>query len=48
MWQLLINLFHPKARMSAEEKWLSQSADLVELEQRQRQLIYSRQRGVFN
>jgi len=48
MWNLFVNLFKTKNRMSAEEKWLSESVDLVELERRQQQLIYSKQRGLFN
>jgi hypothetical protein len=48
MWNLFVNLFKTKNYMSAEEKWLSESVDLVELERRQKQLIYSKQRGIFN
>ena len=34
--------------LSNEERWLSQSHDLVDLERRQRQLTYGTQRGSFN
>jgi hypothetical protein len=34
--------------LSAEERWLSNSVDLVELERRQKQLIYGYRRGLFD
>ena len=34
--------------LSWEERWLSESSDLVDLERRQKQLIYGRQRGLFD
>jgi len=34
--------------LSREERWLSESSDLVDLERRQKQLIYGTQRGLFD
>ena len=34
--------------LSAEERWLANSTDPVDLERRQRQLLYGTQRGLFD
>jgi hypothetical protein len=34
--------------LTTEERWLAKSADLVDLERRQRQLIYGTHRGLFD
>ena len=34
--------------LSAEESWLANSTDLVDLVRRQRQLLYGTQRGLFD
>ena len=34
--------------LSREERWLSELSDLVDLERRQKQLIYRTQRGLFD
>jgi hypothetical protein len=44
--QVIKNLLKDN-RMSREEKWLSESVDLVDLERRQQELMYNKTRGVF-
>lgn len=34
--------------LSAEERWLAKSVDLVELERRQKQLLHGNTRGLFD
>ena len=43
----IINYFKGDG-LSREERWLSESSDLVDLERRQKQLIYGTQRGLFD
>lgn len=42
-----LNIFKTDG-LSPEERWLAQSTDLVDLERRQRQLIYKTHRGLFD
>tara|TARA_X000000950_G_scaffold116099_2_gene145787 strand:- start:15631 stop:15780 length:150 start_codon:yes stop_codon:yes gene_type:complete len=43
----VLTKFLKEASMSNEEKWLASSNDLCEFEHRQKQLMYTKNRGVL-